>query len=164
MEHFSEYFGLAGAAFLSATVFPFQSEVILFGMLMAEHYHVWLLVLVASLGNILGSCVNWFLGRFIAYFEDRPWFRSPRTTSPRRRAGTTAMGAGPCCCHGHRSSAIRSPLSQCPARALSGVPRPDSGGEDGALPDGRGSYARLDVDMNFPMSSKTTGFSSRPRS
>ena len=74
MEHWLEYLGLAGTAFLSATIFPFQSEVVLFGMLVAEHYHVWLLVLVASLGNILGSCVNWFLGRFIAYFEDRPWF------------------------------------------------------------------------------------------
>jgi membrane protein YqaA with SNARE-associated domain len=74
MEHWLEYLGLAGTAFLSATIFPFQSEVVLFGMLMAEHYQVWLLVLAASIGNILGSCVNWFLGRFIAYFEDRPWF------------------------------------------------------------------------------------------
>ena len=74
MEHFAEYLGLFGAAFLSATVFPFQSEVILFGMLMAEHYQIALLVLVASVGNILGSCVNWFLGRFIAHFEDRRWF------------------------------------------------------------------------------------------
>src|SRR5215217_4220478 len=74
MEHLTEYFGLFGAAFLSATVFPFQSEVILFGMLMAEHYQVWLLILAASLGNILGSCVNWLLGRFIAHFEHRRWF------------------------------------------------------------------------------------------
>jgi membrane protein YqaA with SNARE-associated domain len=74
MRHVTEYFGLFGAAFLSATVFPFQSEVILFGMLMAEHYHVVLLVLFASLGNILGSCINWFLGRFIAHFENRRWF------------------------------------------------------------------------------------------
>jgi len=74
MEHFPDYLGLMGAAFLSATVFPFQSEVILFGMLMAEHYQVWLLVLVASIGNVAGSCINWFLGRFIAHFEHRRWF------------------------------------------------------------------------------------------
>ncbi len=48
MEHWLEYLGLAGAAFLSATIFPFQSEVVLFGMLVAEHYQVWLLVLVAA--------------------------------------------------------------------------------------------------------------------
>jgi membrane protein YqaA with SNARE-associated domain len=74
MAHVAEYLGLFGAAFLSATVFPFQSEVILFGMLMAEHYHVLPLVLAASLGNTIGSCFNWFLGRFIAHFEDRRWF------------------------------------------------------------------------------------------
>jgi membrane protein YqaA with SNARE-associated domain len=74
MRHVTEYLGLFGAAFLSATVFPFQSEVILFGMLLAEHYHVALLVLSASVGNILGSCINWFLGRFIAHFENRRWF------------------------------------------------------------------------------------------
>jgi hypothetical protein len=38
MEHLPAYAGLFGAAFLSATVFPFQSEVVLFGMLTAEHY------------------------------------------------------------------------------------------------------------------------------
>ncbi|KAB0266735.1 YqaA family protein [Microvirga brassicacearum] len=74
MEHWLEYLGLAGTAFLSATIFPFQSEVVLFGMLMAEHYQIWLLVLAASVGNILGSCVNWFMGRFIARFEGRRWF------------------------------------------------------------------------------------------
>jgi membrane protein YqaA with SNARE-associated domain len=74
MEHFPEYLGLAGTAFLSATVFPFQSEVVLAGMLLAEHYQTGLLVLAASLGNILGSCVNWYLGRFITRFQGRRWF------------------------------------------------------------------------------------------
>jgi membrane protein YqaA with SNARE-associated domain len=74
VEHLPQYFGLFGAAFLSATIFPFQSEVILFVMLMAEHYQLWLLIAFASIGNTLGSCVNWFLGRFIAHFEGRRWF------------------------------------------------------------------------------------------
>lgn len=74
MLHLPDYLGLFGAAFLSATVLPFQSEAILFGMLLLEHYSTWLLVVVASLGNTLGSVVNWVLGRFIAHFEDRRWF------------------------------------------------------------------------------------------
>ena len=74
MEHFAEYAGLFWAALLSATVLPFQSEVVLFGMLLTHHYSVALLVLVASLGNILGSVVNYVLGRFLAACEDRPWF------------------------------------------------------------------------------------------
>jgi membrane protein YqaA with SNARE-associated domain len=79
MVHLPDYLGLFGAALLSATVFPFQSEVVLLTMLLAEHYQVWLLVLAASLGNILGSCVNWFLGRFIAHFEGRRWFPVTRS-------------------------------------------------------------------------------------
>jgi membrane protein YqaA with SNARE-associated domain len=43
-------------------------------MILSERYHLWLLILVASIGNVLGSVVNWFLGRFIAHFEDRRWF------------------------------------------------------------------------------------------
>ena len=69
-----EYLGLFTASFLAATVLPFQSEVLLFGMLLAEHYQWLALVLVASFGNILGSVVNWGLGRSLAHFEDRPWF------------------------------------------------------------------------------------------
>jgi membrane protein YqaA with SNARE-associated domain len=74
MQHLPDYLGLFGVAFLSATIFPFQSEMVLAGMLVADHYQVWSVVLLASLGNIAGSCVNWFLGRFIAHFEGRRWF------------------------------------------------------------------------------------------
>lgn len=66
--------GLFGIAFLAATIFPAQSEVVLAGMVLAERYPVWLLILVASLGNVLGSIVNWVLGRYIAHFEGRRWF------------------------------------------------------------------------------------------
>lgn len=74
MPPLAEYGALFAAAFLSATVFPFQSEAVLFGLLMAEHSSWWLLILVASVGNILGSVVNWFLGRFFSRFENRRWF------------------------------------------------------------------------------------------
>ena len=74
MPHFTEYLGLFMASFLAATVLPFQSEVLLFGMLLAKHYQWLALVLVASFGNILGSVVNWGLGRSLAHFEDCSWF------------------------------------------------------------------------------------------
>lgn len=79
MPHLLDYGGLFAAAFLSATIFPFQSEALLFGMLVAEHYPWWALIAVASLGNVLGSIVNWFLGRFFAHFEGRRWFPVNRT-------------------------------------------------------------------------------------
>ena len=74
MPHLAEYGALFAASFLSATIFPFQSEAVLFGMLLAEHYAWWPLILAASLGNTLGSIANWFLGRFFSRFEDRRWF------------------------------------------------------------------------------------------
>jgi membrane protein YqaA with SNARE-associated domain len=78
MPHFAEYGALFLAAFLAATVFPFQSEAVLFGMLVSERYPEWLLIAVASVGNTLGSVVNWFLGRFLAHFEGRRWFPATR--------------------------------------------------------------------------------------
>jgi membrane protein YqaA with SNARE-associated domain len=55
-------------------------------MLVAEHYPWWLLILVASAANILGSIVNWFLGRFITRFEDRRWFPVKRDQMVRAEA------------------------------------------------------------------------------
>ena len=92
MEHFAEYAGLFWASFLAATVLPFQSEVVLFGMLLTHHYSVVLLVIVASLGNILGSAVNYLLGRFLAAFEDRPWFPVKRVSIARAEAWYHAYG------------------------------------------------------------------------
>ena len=71
------------SALLSATVFPFQSEVVLFGMLVGEHYEWWLLVLVASLGNTFGSVMNWLARRFLAHFDDRCWFPIKRENMAR---------------------------------------------------------------------------------
>ena len=74
MSYVLEYLGLFAVALLAATILPAQSEVVLAGMILSERYHLWLLILVASIGNVLGSVVNWFLGRFISHFEGRRWF------------------------------------------------------------------------------------------
>ncbi|MFV3131635.1 YqaA family protein [Niveispirillum sp. KHB5.9] len=68
------YAGLFLAALIAATILPAQSEAVLVGLLMTGDYSPWLLVLVASLGNILGSVLNWLLGRGIERFRDRRWF------------------------------------------------------------------------------------------
>ncbi len=92
MSHFLEYAGLFWASLLAATVLPFQSEVVLFGMLLTDHYRWWLLVLVASGGNIIGSVVNYLLGRGLAAFEDRPWFPLRRASIARAEAWYHAYG------------------------------------------------------------------------
>jgi membrane protein YqaA with SNARE-associated domain len=67
------YAGLFLAALAAATILPLQSEAALVGLLVAGYSPIPLLV-VASAGNILGSLVNWFLGRGIAHYRDRRWF------------------------------------------------------------------------------------------
>lgn len=68
------YLGLFLAAFLAATIVPAQSEAVLVGLILAGDQPVLPLLLVATAGNVLGSVVNWLLGRFIEHFRDRPWF------------------------------------------------------------------------------------------
>ncbi|HEY4529764.1 MAG TPA: YqaA family protein [Luteimonas sp.] len=60
-------------AFGAATLLPLQSEAMLVGLLLADHSAP-LLVLVAGVGNVLGSTVNWCIGRGIERFRGRRWF------------------------------------------------------------------------------------------
>ncbi|MBK1661304.1 YqaA family protein [Paracraurococcus ruber] len=74
MLDLAAYGGLFLVAFGAATILPFQSEPVLVGLLLAGEQPAWLLVLVASIGNTLGSVANWVLGRWIHRWRDRPWF------------------------------------------------------------------------------------------
>ena len=67
------YASLFLSALAAATMLPMQSEAVLVGLLLAD-YSPWLLITVASVGNVLGSAINWLLGRGIERFRDRPWF------------------------------------------------------------------------------------------
>jgi membrane protein YqaA with SNARE-associated domain len=73
MTDLAVYAGLFVAALVAATIFPMQSEAALAGLALAG-YSPALLLIVASIGNILGSVINWMLGRFIEHFRDRSWF------------------------------------------------------------------------------------------
>lgn len=67
-------FGLFLAAFLAATLVPAQSEALLAAMVLSGAYGLAALLAVASLGNILGSCVNWWLGLQVDRLGQRRWF------------------------------------------------------------------------------------------
>lgn len=68
------YLGLFASAFLAATLIPAQSESVLVYLTLTGKYSVVLLVAFASLGNILGSIVNWYLGRGVEHYRNRRWF------------------------------------------------------------------------------------------
>lgn len=68
------YLGLFLAAFGAATLLPLQSEAVLVGLLVSDRYWLWGLLAVATLGNVLGSLVNWWLGRGLERFQGRRWF------------------------------------------------------------------------------------------
>ena len=68
------YLGLFFAAFGAATLLPMQSEAVLVGLLISGHYSLWALLAIATVGNVLGSVVNWWLGRSVERFKTRRWF------------------------------------------------------------------------------------------
>lgn len=74
MDFVLSHAGLFAVAFLAATVLPFQSELVLAALLVAEPGQWASLLVAASLGNTLGAVVNWVLGRLIHRFRDRRWF------------------------------------------------------------------------------------------
>lgn len=68
------YLTLFASALLAATLVPFSSEALL-GVLYAGGAHEpWALLTAASAGNVLGSCVNWGLGRYCLAWRHKRWF------------------------------------------------------------------------------------------
>ena len=74
MSELGAYAGLFLSAFVAATLLPTASEAVLVGLLLSDTHSVGLLLAVATLGNVLGSAVNWLLGPCIERYRDRPWF------------------------------------------------------------------------------------------
>lgn len=74
MSTLAAYGGLFLAALVAATILPAQSEAVLGGLLATGTYSPVLLILVAGTGNVLGSVVNWLLGRGVERFRGSRWF------------------------------------------------------------------------------------------
>lgn len=70
----SAYPALFLSAFGAATLLPLQSEALLVALLLAGQHALWALLLMATLGNVLGSWLNWLLGRSIEHYRERRWF------------------------------------------------------------------------------------------
>ena len=68
------YLSLFGISFLAATILPFSSELSLAGLISTSNFNNSLLLIAASLGNVLGSVVNWFIGFYLRNFTSKKWF------------------------------------------------------------------------------------------
>jgi membrane protein YqaA with SNARE-associated domain len=62
------------SAFTSATLLPGTSEAALMALALAKSAPGWMLLAVASVANLAGSCVNWLMGRFLSHWAGRRWF------------------------------------------------------------------------------------------
>lgn len=74
MGDLTAYLTLFASAFFAATIIPAQSEAVLTAMLVAGGQPWLMLLIVASAGNVLGSCTNWLLGRWVSHLRGRKWF------------------------------------------------------------------------------------------
>ncbi len=74
MSDLAAHAGLFASALASATLLPGTSEAVLLGLLATDSGETVPLVATATAGNVLGSSINWVLGRFMSNFRDRRWF------------------------------------------------------------------------------------------
>ena len=74
MTEWTAYGGLFFAALLAATIVPGSSEALLAGLAAGGQRDPVLLLAAATAGNVLGSVVNWFCGRWLAALRGRRWF------------------------------------------------------------------------------------------
>ncbi|MBF0193025.1 MAG: DedA family protein [Magnetococcales bacterium] len=62
------------SAFLAATILPLSSEAVMLGLFYSYEYNLALLWGVATVGNVAGSMVNWYLGRYCLRYKGHKWF------------------------------------------------------------------------------------------
>lgn len=85
------YWGMLLAAFLAGSFFPFSSEAVMVG-LMAAGLDPWLLMVYGTVGNVLGSVLNYGVGRL----GKTEWFETYLHVKPKdmRRAERFMHGHG----------------------------------------------------------------------
>lgn len=62
------------SSFTSSTILPGNSELTLTAFISQREFETLYLIIVASIGNVLGSIVNWYLGRYFIKFKNKKWF------------------------------------------------------------------------------------------
>lgn len=92
MSGLAAYGSLFLAALIAATLLPAQSEALLTALVLGGAQPAVLLVAVASLGNVLGSVINWLIGRGVERFAGRRWFPASERQLLRAQASYSRYG------------------------------------------------------------------------
>lgn len=85
--------GLFALSLAAATLLPGGSEAALVALLVAGDHPTGWLILVATVGNVLGSVINWGLGRGLRHLVGRRWFPVTAAQLARGEAIFTRYGA-----------------------------------------------------------------------
>lgn len=82
------------AAFLAATILPAQSELVFAALQAQDNHPLWQLLIVATVGNVLGACLTYAMGAGIERFRNRVWFPATPAQLDRAQAWFARWGAG----------------------------------------------------------------------
>jgi len=74
MTSLAVYGGLFLAAFAAGSALPVPSEAAFAGVVLTTTDPLWIAVAVATVGNVLGSLVNWLIGRGVETLKHKRWF------------------------------------------------------------------------------------------
>jgi membrane protein YqaA with SNARE-associated domain len=69
------FIGLFFSALIASTLFPMGSEIVLIALL-DEGYNIFVLWLIATSGNTLGSCINYAIGYWASDFVNKKYENS----------------------------------------------------------------------------------------
>lgn len=67
------YLSLFFTSLIAATLFPLSSEALIAALVHQQYSPFWLW-LIATTGNSLGSCINWYLGKQCLHWQHKKWF------------------------------------------------------------------------------------------
>lgn len=69
------YWGMGIASFLAGTFFPFSSEAVMAALLVSSNMDPFMTVMSGTIGNVVGSMVNYWIGSAATPEHISKWFR-----------------------------------------------------------------------------------------
>ncbi|MGO4999365.1 YqaA family protein [Oceanisphaera sp. W20_SRM_FM3] len=87
-----DFFIVFASSVLAATIAPFYSELVLAAVLTRQPDAALWLWALASVGNTLGSIVNWWLGKYLLHYRHKRWFPIKDKQLARAQAGFQRFG------------------------------------------------------------------------